>query len=161
MSHYIKHTTFMPIVTLRYDPIYYNYQRLQTVGNHKSDFCTETWIKLIGPSTGLSIYDSKLLITLFIDSVTNPWIGNDSVNYMLRWNNPCNIIYGGHCEGLVHNEWFLDRLTGLADPPTLTLRCDLGLNLKLTCQSLKISPLKFLSHSPLQDKLSLRLDECR
>ena len=34
---------------------------------------------------------------------------------MLRWNNPCNIIYGGGCEGLVHNEWFFDRLTGIVE----------------------------------------------
>ena len=51
-------------------------------------------------------YVQSVPIVLLTDNIyAYTWIGNDSVNYMLRRNNPCNIIYGRCCEGLVvHNE---------------------------------------------------------
>ena len=60
------------------------------------------------------------------------------------------------------------QATGPAHTQTLQLSRlrrdshDFGLNLKLTRLSLKISRLKFLTHSlALQEELSLRLDESR
>ena len=53
---------------------------------------------------GVQVSISESLDRLIVQTFTTDhgWIGNDSVYYVLRRNNPCNTMSRRRCEGLVY-----------------------------------------------------------